>query len=69
MIKLFESDVFLKKQKPAIVLPQIFLQFNVNIFLSTRIGEGVKNSLLAKGIQTIEKQIERKEELIGLLSS
>lgn len=69
LIKLFESDVFLKKQKPAIVLPQIFLQFNVNIFLSTRIGEGVKNSLLAKGIQTIEKQIESKEDLIGLLSS
>ena len=69
LIKLFESDVFLKKQKPAIVLPQIFLDFNVNIFLSTRIGEGVKNSLLAKGIQTIEKQIESKEDLIGLLSS
>lgn len=69
LIKLFESDVFLKKQKPAIILPQLFLQFNVNIFLSTRIGEGVKNSLLSKGIQTIEKQIESKEDLIGLLSS
>lgn len=69
LIKLFESDVFLKKQKPAIVLPQIFLDFNVNIFLSTRIGEGVKNSLLAKGIQTIEKQIKTKEDLIGLSNS
>jgi uncharacterized protein len=69
LIKLFESDVFLKKQKPAIVLPQIFLDFNVNIFLSTRIGEGVKNSLLAKGIQTIEKQISKKEDLITLLDS
>jgi hypothetical protein len=45
------------------------VKITLNIFLSTRIGEGVKNSLLAKGIQTIEKQIESKEDLIGLLSS
>ncbi|NCB14440.1 MAG: DUF134 domain-containing protein [Erysipelotrichia bacterium] len=69
LLKQFQSDVYLKKQKPAIVLPQIFLDFNVNIFLSNRIGEGVKNSLLAKGIQTIEKKIEKKEDLINLLNA
>ena len=66
LIKLIESDVYINKSKPAIVLPQIFLDFNVNIFLSTKIGEGLKNSLLAKGIQIIEKQIEKKEDLINL---
>jgi predicted DNA-binding protein (UPF0251 family)/predicted Fe-Mo cluster-binding NifX family protein len=69
LIKSFENDVFTKKQKPAIVLPKIFLEYKVNIFLSTRIGEGLKNSLHSKGIQTIEKQIKDENELIGLLSS
>ena len=66
LIKSIESDVYVKNSKPAIVLPQIFLDFNVNIFLSTKIGEGLKNSLLAKGIQVIEKQITNKEDLINL---
>ncbi|MAD42414.1 MAG: hypothetical protein CL623_08495 [Arcobacter sp.] len=66
LIKSIESDVYVKASKPAIVLPQIFLDFNVNIFLSTKIGEGLKNSLLAKGIQVIEKQITNKEDLINL---
>jgi len=66
LIKSIESDVYVKTSKPAIVLPQIFLDFNVNIFLSTKIGEGLKNSLLAKGIQVIEKQITNKEDLINL---
>lgn len=68
LIKAFENDVFLKKLKPAIVLPQIFMKFNVNIFLSRRVGEGLKNSLLAKGIQIIEKDVKTKDDLKGLLS-
>ena len=66
LLKSIESDVYLKNSKPAVVLPQIFLDFNVTIFLSTKIGEGLKNSLLAKGIQVIEKQITDKNELIGI---
>lgn len=66
LLKSIESDVYLKNSKPAVVLPQMFLDFNVNIFLSTKIGEGLKNSLLAKGIQVIEKQITNKEDLINL---
>lgn len=65
----FENQVASKNLKPAIVLPQILMQHKVNIFLSTRIGEGLKNSLLAKGIQAIEKQISKKEDLITLLDS
>ena len=65
----FENQVASKNLKPAIVLPQILIQHKVNIFLSTRVGEGLKNSLFAKGIQTIEKQISKKEDLITLLDS
>ena len=68
LIKAFENDVYLKKLKPAIVLPQIFMKFNVNIFLSRRVGEGLKNSLLAKGIQIIEKDVKVKDDLKNLLS-
>lgn len=62
----FENEVFSKKLKPAIVLPQLLMKYKVNIFLSTRIGEGLKNSLFAKGIQAVEKQIDKKEELINI---
>lgn len=43
------------------------MKYKVNIFLSTRIGEGLKNSLFAKEIQAIEKQIDKKEDLINLV--
>ena len=44
------------------------MKFNVNIFLSRRVGEGLKNSLLAKGIQIIEKDVKVKDDLKNLLS-
>lgn len=68
LLKSFENDVFSKNLKPAIVLPQILMKYEVNIFLSTRIGEGLKNSLFAKGIQAMEKDIVKKEDLISLLN-
>ena len=68
LLKSFENDVFSKNLKPAIVLPQILMKLKVNIFLSTRIGEGLKNSLFAKGIQVMEKSIVKKEDLITLLN-
>ena len=42
------------------------MKYKVNIFLSTRIGEGLKNSLFAKGIQAIEKRVDKKEDLIDI---
>ncbi len=68
LLKSFENDVFSKNLKPAIVLPQILMKYKVNIFLSARIGEGLKNSLFAKGIQAMEKDIVKKEDLISLLN-
>ncbi|MEZ4694255.1 MAG: hypothetical protein R2837_09765 [Aliarcobacter sp.] len=38
----------------------MFIENKVNIFVSSKIGEGLKNSLLAKGIQVIEKEIKDK---------
>ena len=69
LIKSFQNEVFINNSKPAIVLPQIFLDFHVNIFVSSKIGEGLKNSLLAKGIQAFEKEIKIKEDLFTLINS
>lgn len=68
LIKVFENEVFINNSKPAIVLPKIFLDFNVNVFVSSKIGEGLKNSLLSKGIQAYEKQINSKKDLLTIIN-
>ena len=50
-----KNPILNKNQKPAIVLPEIFLKNKVNFFICSKIGEGLKNSLLSKGIQPIRK--------------
>ena len=67
LINSLENDVFLKNLKPAIILPELFLKFKVNVFLSSKVGEGLKNSLFAKGIQVFEKQIVSENDLKKLL--
>ncbi|MDD2449146.1 MAG: DUF134 domain-containing protein [Sulfurimonas sp.] len=55
------------QDKPATLLPQIFIQNNVNVFISCKIGEGLKNSLLSKGIEPITKEKIKLSELTDLL--
>ena len=55
-IKSIKNPAYQNKQKPAIVLPNIFLQNSVNVYLSSKIGEGLKNSLISKGIKTLTKK-------------
>ena len=40
--------------KPAKIIPKIASKHNINFFLSSYIGDGLKNSLLSKGIYTYE---------------
>lgn len=42
-------------KKPANTLPNILVENNVNIFISSKIGEGLKNSLISKGIKPIQE--------------
>lgn len=42
-------------KKPANTLPKILVEHNVNIFISSKIGEGLKNSLISKGIKPIQQ--------------
>jgi predicted DNA-binding protein (UPF0251 family)/predicted Fe-Mo cluster-binding NifX family protein len=63
LLDVIVNPSFLETKKPAIVLPSIFLQNNVNIFISSKIGEGLKNSLISKGIRPIIKEALSKDEL------
>ncbi len=51
-IKKCDNPAYMGKEKVAMVLPECLLQNNVNIFIGSKVGEGLKNSLLSKGIDT-----------------
>lgn len=53
LIESMSNPIVTKKEKPAIILPQILLEKNVNIFISSFIGEGLKNTLATKGIKPL----------------
>lgn len=53
--KQIENPVYKNESKPAIILPKLFIEEKVNIFVSSKVGEGLKNSLLSKGIKPVIK--------------
>lgn len=55
LLKVLENPLNKEKLKPAIILPRILLENKVNVFISSKIGEGLKNSLVSKGIKAIVK--------------
>lgn len=63
-IKILDNPIKIVGTKPAIELPKVFLTYKVNIFIASKIGEGLKNSLSSKGIYPIEKQISSTEEIL-----
>lgn len=63
LIKTISNPTFEKKQKPAIALPNLLQEHNVNSFISIKIGEGLKSTLLMKGINPIEKKVISIEDL------
>lgn len=59
-----ENPVNTQKAKPAIALPEIFVKYGVNYFLTEKIGEGFKNSLISKGITIVKKESITLDEMI-----
>jgi len=53
LITKIDNPLFEKNLKPTLILPEILLENKVNIFISSKIGEGLKNTLLSKGIQSV----------------
>lgn len=49
-IKYIENPLTCKDVKPSKILPVLLKEYDVNYWISNKTGEGLKNSLLAKGI-------------------
>ncbi len=65
--KKIDNPVYSNSEKPAIVLPKIFIENNVNLFISSKIGEGLKNTLISKGIKPLVKSYIEKDKLTLLI--
>lgn len=63
LLEVLENPVHFQKHKPGMALPRIFIEKNINFFITNEIGVGLKNSLLSKGIYTIFKKNISLEDL------
>lgn len=68
-IEITTNPIYNSDEKPVHVLPELFSSKGINYFLGSDIGEGLKNSLLTKGIFTISKEFIKKDELKAFLHS
>lgn len=50
-LEVLKNPVHTKKQKPPIAIPASLLENRVNIFVASKVGEGLKSSLNSKGIR------------------
>ncbi len=66
-VEVMENPAYDSGQKPAIVLPQILLEKKVNLFVASYIGEGLKHSLLAKGIRPVVRTGDISMEILARL--
>lgn len=55
LLKKIDNPIATSNHKPVLVFPKIFLENNINIFISSKIGLGLKNTLLSNGIRPIVK--------------
>lgn len=52
--------------RPVSTFPQLFMEKNINVFLSSKMGEGLRYALIAKGIRPIMKKSFIKEKMYTL---
>lgn len=62
----FENPASLPHTKPPLVLPDFFQTYHVNFFLTDKLGEGLRNTLAARGIHIVYKSMITKEMLTHL---
>ena len=58
-----ENPAHEKEVKPPLILTPLFQEHNVNFFLTATLGQGLKNTLAAGGIQVISKESISEEEI------
>jgi len=64
--KIYQNPAITQNMRPGQVLPQMLNELNVNYFLSTSIGSGLKEALKAKGIFSYVYKEFREEILFNL---
>jgi len=65
-IKSINNPLFESSLRPSNVLPKLLADEKTNYFVINKTGEGLKNSLLTKGIFIIEKESMSKAEVQNL---
>lgn len=65
-VKIIENPLYETSLRPSHVLPKVLAEENTNYFIINKTGEGLKNSLLTKGIFIIEKETISKNEVIHM---
>ncbi|MDX9813579.1 MAG: DUF134 domain-containing protein [Sulfurimonadaceae bacterium] len=65
-IKIVQNPLSDLSLKPSMILPNLLERYGVNFFITSRVGEGLKNSLLAYGIFAIYKDSIDKESIKNL---
>ena len=65
-VKTVANPVHDSSIRPGSILPKVLYEENVNYLITDKAGEGLKNSLLNRGIFLIKKEALAKEELVKL---
>lgn len=68
LLKVIDNPVFMQNGKPAMILPTLFLDENINYYFANEIGQGLKGALQAKGIFTILKNTIEKDNFLNINS-
>ena len=65
-IKVLENPVYNSTLRPGSALPSLLAEEGVNYFITNKAGEGLKNSLLTRGIFLIKKEKLSKADILKL---
>ena len=64
--EILDNPVFIEKGKPGQLLPGFLSEHNVNFFVSSSIGEGLKHTLAAKGVSPVVTKKIEVEKLLDM---
>lgn len=64
--EVMDNPVFKLRGKPGQILPGFLSEHNVNFFVSSGIGDGLKHALAAKGVSSVVKKKVEVEKLLSL---
>jgi len=68
LLNTMDNPVVARKARPSMVLPALLIEHHVNLFIGSRIGEGLRHSLLSRGIQPcVMEHLDGVEALCDLV--